>query len=186
AGGQGKPPTEHVNTSNAAASLQTTAQDYGRFVAAILKGTGLKPETRKLMLTPQVQVREGGANSIDRPQAKPRSDDACGIGWGWQTTQDGRAFWHWGDNGDCKAFVVAVDQPKLGVVFFANSTNGLSIAREIVAEAVGGAQPGLDWLNYDRYNSPRRVLFKDVRPPGPTPPPPPYPPAPHHPPPAPL
>src|SRR5215831_16691210 len=46
---------------NAAASLHTTARDYGRFVAAILRGVGLKPETRRLMLTPQAQVREGGA-----------------------------------------------------------------------------------------------------------------------------
>src|SRR5215831_2930347 len=47
--------------TNAAASLHTTARDYGRFVAAMLKGVGLKPETRRLMLTPQAQVREGGA-----------------------------------------------------------------------------------------------------------------------------
>jgi CubicO group peptidase (beta-lactamase class C family) len=162
-GGQGKPPAGQAKTGNAAGSLNTTARDYGRFVAAILKGTGLKPQMRKLMLTPQVQVRESGPNSIDRPQAKPVPDVAWGIGWGLQTTKDGVAFWHWGDNGDCKAFVVAFDKPKLAVVFFANSANGLSIAREIVAEAVGGAQPALDWLNYDRYDSPRRALFKDIR-----------------------
>jgi hypothetical protein len=160
-GGQGKPPAGQANTGNAAGSLNTTARDYGRFVAAILNGTGLKPQTRKLMLTPQVQVREGGPSSIDRPQVKPVPDVAWGIGWGLQTTKDGLSFWHWGDNGDCKAFIVAFDKPKLAAVFFANSANGLSIAREIVAEAVGGAQPALDWLNYDRYDSPRRVLYRE-------------------------
>ena len=158
--GQGKPPAEHAKTGNAAASLHTTAQDYGRFVAAILKGTGLKPDTRKLMLTPQVQVRANGANSIDRPEAKQVPDVAWGLGWGLQTTRDGLSFWHWGDTGDCKAYIVAFDKPKLAVVYFANSANGLSIAHEIIAEATGGAQPGLDWLDYERYNSPRRALFK--------------------------
>ncbi|WP_422927353.1 serine hydrolase domain-containing protein [Singulisphaera sp. PoT] len=148
--GQNKPPADELESSNAASSLQTTAQDYGRFVAAILKGTDLKPETHKLMLTPQAQVREGGHISIDRPAARPVPGVSWGLGWGLQTITDGQAFWHWGDNGDFKAFVIASEGPKLGVVYFANSANGLKIARDIVAEAVGGAQPGLDWLNIKR------------------------------------
>lgn len=151
-----------AGASNAAASLHTTAQDYARFVAAILNGTGLKPETRKLMLTPQTQVIAGGANSLNNPKPQPVPDVAWGLGWGLQTTADGLSFWHWGDNGDSKAYIIAFDQQKLGVVFFANSANGLSIAREIVAEAVGGAQPALSWLNYESYKSPGRLLSKAI------------------------
>ncbi len=141
------------NTANAAASLHTTAQDYGRFVAALLNGTGLKPATRKLMLTPQTQVIAGGANSLTNPRPQPVAEVAWGLGIGLQTTpeeagKNGLSFWHWGDNGDAKAYFVAFDQPKLGVVFFANSANGLAIAREIVTTAVGGAHPALAWLNY--------------------------------------
>ncbi|WP_165220968.1 serine hydrolase [Aquisphaera insulae] len=161
-GGQDKPPAAEARIGNAASSLHTTARDYGLFVAAILQGTALKPETRKLMLTPQIQVREGGWVSVDRLQATPLPNVAWGLGWGLQTTKDGLAFWHWGDNGDTKAFVLAADQPKLGVVFFANSANGLSIAREIVAEAVGGTQPALDWLGYESYDSPRRALLSRI------------------------
>jgi CubicO group peptidase (beta-lactamase class C family) len=150
------------NPGNAAASLLTTARDYGLFVQAMLQGTGLKPETRELMLTPQVYVREGGPNSLQHPQAKRLADVAWGLGWGLQTTKDGLSFWHWGDNGDGKAYVVVFDRQKLGVVLFANSVNGLSIAREVVADAAGGAQPALDWLNYERYDSPARELLKQV------------------------
>ncbi len=160
--GQNKPPARFANVANAAASLRTTVQDYGRFVAAILKGTGLKPETRKLMLTPQVQVCEGGSNSVDRPDANRLPDVAWGLGWGLQTTTDGLSFWHWGDQGDSKAYIVAFDRTKNGVVVLTNSANGLSIMREIVADAVGGAQPGMDWLDYERYDSPRRSLFHEI------------------------
>lgn len=148
--------------ANAAASLHTTARDYGRFVAAMLKGVGLKPETRRLMLTPQAQVREGGATTINRPQAKPFPEVSWGLGWGLQTTRDGLSFWHWGDNGNHKAYVVAFDKEKMGVVVFANSVYGLSITPEIVAEAVGGEQPALAWLRYESYKSPARLLFKTV------------------------
>jgi CubicO group peptidase (beta-lactamase class C family) len=147
---------------NAAASLHTTAQDYGRFVAAILKGTGLKRETMKQMLTAQANVRAGGSVSINRPDAKIVPDVAWGLGWGLQTTGDGLSFWHWGDNGNSKAYVVAFAGQRMGMVFFANSSNGLSIAREIVAEAVGGEQPAFAWLNYDSYKSPRNTLLKNI------------------------
>jgi CubicO group peptidase (beta-lactamase class C family) len=147
---------------NAAASLHTTAQDYGRFVAAILKGTGLKKETMKQMLTPQANVRAGGSVSVNRPDAKIVPDVAWGLGWGLQTTGDGLSFWHWGDNGSSKAYVVALAGQRIGVAYFANSSNGLSIAREIVAEAVGGEQPAFAWLNYDSYKSPRNTLLKNI------------------------
>lgn len=156
--GQGKPPAGRP--ANAAASLHTTAQDFGRFVAALLNGTGLKPATRKLMLTPQTQVIAGGANSLFRPKPQPVPDVAWGLGIGLQTTPEGLSFWHWGDNGDAKAYVVAFDQQKLGVVFFANSANGLSIAREIVTQAIGGAHPALAWLNYESYNPPTKAESK--------------------------
>jgi carboxyl-terminal processing protease len=148
--------------ANAAASLHTTARDYGRFVAAMLKGVGLKPETRRLMLSPQSQAREGGATTINRPQAKPFAEVFWGLGWGLQTTRDGLSFFHWGDNGNCKAYVVAFDKEKMGVVIFANSVYGLSIAHEIVAEAVGGEQPALAWLHYESYKSPARSLFRNI------------------------
>jgi CubicO group peptidase (beta-lactamase class C family) len=137
---------------NAAASLQTTAQDFGRFVSAILKGTGLKKETLKLMLTPQVKVSESGTNNTARSPEKLSQTLSWGLGWGLQTTGDGVSFWHWGDNGESKAYIVAFERQKLGVVIFANSVTGLSIAPDIIALAVGGDQPALAWLKYEsRY-----------------------------------
>ena len=61
-----------------------------------------------------------------------------------------------------KAYIVAFERQKLGVVIFANSVTGLSIAREIVDLAVGGDQPALAWLKYESYKSPGRVLLKNI------------------------
>ncbi|HEX2488837.1 MAG TPA: serine hydrolase, partial [Blastocatellia bacterium] len=147
---------------NAAASLHTTAQDFGRFVSAILKGEGLKKETLKQMLTPQVKVSESGTNNTARSPEKLSPTISWGLGWGLQTTSEGVSFWHWGDNGQSKAYIVAFERQKLGVVIFANSVTGLSIAREIVDLAVGGDQPALAWLKYESYKSPGRVLLKNI------------------------
>jgi len=155
--GQNQPPQ-----ANAAASLHTTARDFGRFISAVLKGTGLKEATLRQMLTPQVKVREGGANTINRPEAKPSPNLSWGLGWGLQSTPDGLSFWHWGDNGDSKAYVVACDRRKLGVVVFTNSANGLSIISEVLEATVDGDQPALAWLNYESYRSPARALLKNI------------------------
>ena len=71
-------------------------------------------------------------------------------------------MFHWGNNGDAKAYVVARRKEKAGVVIFANSVYGLSIVPEIVAEAIGGAQPGLAWLRVESYQSPARLFFKSL------------------------
>jgi CubicO group peptidase (beta-lactamase class C family) len=157
-------PTEQNRPAeaNAAASLHTTARDYGRFVSAILSGAGLRKETLKQMLTPQIKVDEGGMNTTTRPANKLSPNVEWGLGWGLQETSDGPSFWHWGDNGDTKAFVEAFERQRLGVVVFTNSANGLSFMSELVDEAVGGAQPALAWIKYDSYKSPAKLLLKKI------------------------
>jgi CubicO group peptidase (beta-lactamase class C family) len=155
--GRGKP-----DKPNAAASLQTTANDYAKFVIAMLKGTGLKPATARLMLTPQTSVTLAGAFNLNAPDAKRSPAVSWGLGWGLEKTQDGMAFWHWGDNGDTKAFVLAVPKQKTGLVMFANSANGLSIINEVVGSVMGNDHPALAWLNLERYNSQPRLMVKAI------------------------
>ena len=155
--GRGKP-----EKANAAASLQTTANDYANFVIAMLKRTGLKPKTASLMLTPQSTVTLAGAFNLNTEEPKLASNVSWGLGWGLEKTADGIAFWHWGDNGDTKAFVLASPQQKMGLVMFANSANGLSMINELVASAMGTDQPALAWLNLEQHNSYRRLLLKAI------------------------
>jgi len=150
-------------TRNPAAGLYTTAADYARFVIAVQRGTGLSPAAHARMLTAQIQVTDAGPESIGRRDPELRRDLAWGLGWGLATTTAGAAFWHWGDNGGTKALIVALEQPRLAVIVFANSVNGLSITRDIVATALGIAQPGLDWLGYEAYDAPVRVLARAIR-----------------------
>lgn len=161
--GAGEPRGQNKgNQPNAAASLRTTAQDFGRFLTAILQGTGLKKETRELMLTPQIKVSESGTNNTLRTPEKLSPTLSWGLGWGLETTPDGVAFWHWGDNGDSKAFIEVYDKQKIGVVYFANSSTGLSIAPDLINAALGGSQPALAWLKYEGYRSPGRTFLNAI------------------------
>ncbi|HWS98766.1 MAG TPA: serine hydrolase [Pyrinomonadaceae bacterium] len=150
--------------ANAAASLHTTAEDYAKFVTAVMTGAGLRKKTAREMLTPYVKVQEGCTDCVTNPSAGALSQTVSwGLGWGLQHTADGDSFWHWGDsNNDAQAYVVAFPKRKLALMVFADSGNGHSIIPRIIDAAIGGQQPAVGWLNYDPYDSPFRVLARDI------------------------
>jgi len=128
---------------NAAASLHTTAPDYARFMRAVMNGTGLGDSTASAMLAPQVEIEPGLA---------------WGLGIGLQDNADGRAFWHWGDNTGYKAYTITYPADRVGVVWFTNSENGHSILARMLDATVGGEHPAVAWLDYEAFDSPKRVV----------------------------
>ena len=135
--------------AHAAASLYTTAADYGRFVAALLNFRGLKKSTVDAMLTPQIEVER---------------NVSWGLGFGLERTSNGTGFWQWGDYGIFRNYVAAYPEKRIGVVYLANSQNGLSIGQEIIDLAIGGGEDfGLSYLKYERYDSPSMALVRTVR-----------------------
>ena len=146
----------------AASTLLTTAEDYAKFVIAVMNGTGLKTETARQMLTSQSAVDAGCRTCIGRPIGKASDTISWGLGVGLATTAGGRHFWHWGDNGDFKAFVTGSEVSKRGVVIFTNSANGMMIIPDIVREAMGEMPAAADWLSYERYDSPRMSLYHSI------------------------
>jgi CubicO group peptidase (beta-lactamase class C family) len=153
-----------ADQANAAASLETTAEDYANFLDAILEGKGLAPATVHEMERIQIAVDPACANCIDStPSGKLSTSIFWGLGFGIEKTAEGESLWHWGDNGVFKAFFVVRPASKSGVVYMTNSENGLSIGRQILAETLGGEQPAFEWLKYDNYDSPGLSFTRAAR-----------------------
>jgi CubicO group peptidase (beta-lactamase class C family) len=139
----------------AAATLHTTALEYARFVAAILKGEGLSRESSRQALTPQVKVDEQCTNCLENKPARLSPSLSWGLGWGLEKgTAGADYFWHWGDNGTFRCFVMASRRNRAGILIFTNSSNGLSIVEEVLRLSLGGTHPAVAWLKYDQYDSP--------------------------------
>jgi CubicO group peptidase (beta-lactamase class C family) len=149
--------------ANAASSLHTTAGDYAIFVEALLNGTGLSSKTWKEMEKPQVAVDPECTNCTERVPKELSKSVFWGLGIGIQQTAEGESLWHWGDNGRFKCFVVAYPKQRIGAVFFMDGENGLSIINELIRTAIGGEQPALSWIKYDRYDSPAMQFAKTAR-----------------------
>jgi tetratricopeptide (TPR) repeat protein len=103
-------------------------------------------------------------HELYRPRAEERSKEVFwGLGLGLQKTPDGQSFWHWGDNGAFKCYMVAFVDQKTGLVMFTNSENGLAIREDVVESALGGEQPAFQWAKYDTYNSPAFRFYAVVK-----------------------
>lgn len=137
---------------NGGASLLTTANDYATFICALLNGQGLSGETIERMTSSQVQV------TVSRESAELFPNVFWGWGWGVQPGNTGFGFWHWGDNGDLRAYTVTYKDRGKGFVYFANSNNGLAVAGAVSSLVFDDHQYALDWLDYEEYDDPERLV----------------------------
>lgn len=150
----GKPEAkEKPERANVAYSLQTTADDYARFVLAILTAKGLRPGTVDQMLTRQARLPK---KLFGEDTLSPNL--AWGLGFGLENTPTGDYFWHWGDNGSYKCYVTADRKRGNAVVYFTNSVNGLSVNQEIIRRFLGGEHPAPAFLGYASYKKDSQPL----------------------------
>jgi len=132
----GKASRQSMDKANAASSLVCTAEDYAKFLQALLDSDAdfplkLRSETMKRLLNPEQDV----VNGI-----------AWGLGWGIQQTPEGDSYWHWGNNNSrYNAFVVWNPDDRNGAVVMINSGNGLKLCKELIPKLMGGDHPAFNW-----------------------------------------
>lgn len=140
--------------AHAGSSLYTTAEDYAKFVEAVLGGRDLQPQSSKEMLTRQIGMGE------------ERGLGWC-LGFGTQNDANGQAVWQWGDFGIFRNYVIAYPEERSALVYLTNSVYGLGIGSEIVGHSLGGQDLGGVWLDDRPYDSPFYQLAWELQAKGP-------------------
>lgn len=149
----------------AAATLHTTATDLGKFLLGIFQRTTLSAESARAMLGTASTVPSNCAVCNPSVDPGPDTEDlSWGLGYGLLESPSHRYFWHWGDNGEFKAYLFGDDANDTGVAILTNGSGGLAIAGDIAAEALGDQAPlrPLEWLGYERWDSPRNVALHEI------------------------
>jgi len=135
---------------NAAASLLTNTADYAKFLLAIMNGKGLKPESLKMMLEPQVDIT---SKSLHAPQGTdPEIHEnihlSWSMGWGRFSCPRGEALFHVGFEEGCDNYAVVFLDHRIGIVLQSVITRGEGIAPTVVKELIGDIYSPFSWLQY--------------------------------------
>ncbi|GIV40551.1 MAG: hypothetical protein KatS3mg033_2351 [Thermonema sp.] len=129
-------------------SLLTTAAEYARFLEEMLKPRYLKPEWHALMLRPHSSARTGALKSLE-----------WGLGVGVYDWQGMPVFWHWGDYGNYKNYMMGVPAKGWGMVVLVNSEKGFRIIESILRASFPVEPLPLHVLGYESYDSPYKTLL---------------------------
>ena len=142
---------EPKHTVNTAASLYTTVGDYARFVQAVMNGKGLKAETYRQMLTSQGRAKlfppEGMADDPNIEWA---------LGWGILKAGGHNFYWHWGDNGSFKSWVVWDSMQQRSLMYFANAQEGHALLEKISGLFHQDLPKAMAQLGYEPVTTPGR------------------------------
>ncbi len=112
-----------VESGYSAFSLHSNANEYARFIQAILRNELLSEASHRILLSPQSQQLKDD----ERPFTM-----YWGLGLAVHVEEGKTYFWHGGSNSNFKALAVAELQSGDGVVFFSNTDLGEYIFPELV------------------------------------------------------
>ncbi len=137
----------------------TTADDYAKLWAGMLRGDVLSPESLRQMFTPQKPITSSQSDPL---VPKTQSVElAAGLGLLLQRKDTRWLGFQWGDNGGSMGFLLV--DPELGdaVVFLSNALDAGYAGQAIVA-AAAMTDEAMGWLGYDSFDCPARVAWKQI------------------------
>jgi CubicO group peptidase (beta-lactamase class C family) len=141
--------------ADAAGGMQTTLADFARFVQAVIQGTGLRRETRELMLSPQIAIlskHEFPSLAADRTEENKAIRLSYGLGWGLYWTPRGKAFFKEGHDDGWRHYTVCFDDAKIGIVIMTNSSNGEGIYKELLETLLKNTYTPIEWERFAPYS----------------------------------
>ncbi|WP_312992903.1 serine hydrolase [Chryseobacterium flavum] len=116
-------PIEKIITVNAADDLHTTIEDYGNFMASVMKGKKLKPEIFREMIRKQVKVKENKY-----------------FGFGFEIYDLGNgeyALSHSGADQGTRCIAIVLPDSGKGIIIFTNIDDGYKVYEKLVVHYLG-------------------------------------------------
>lgn len=141
-------------SARAAGSMDTTIHDFARFITVVMQGRGLKPETKNLMLTPQIEIfskHQFPTPSRETTDQYSNIQLAYGLGWGLLHSPYGKAYFKEGHDDGWQNYVICFDEKGIALILMSNSSNGESIFKELLDVLIKDTFTPWQWQGYIPY-----------------------------------
>jgi CubicO group peptidase (beta-lactamase class C family) len=135
----------------AAGSLDTTLDDWAKFLAAVVRGEGLSAKSKAEMIRRQVDID----SERQFPTLLPGKTDrwksiglGYGLGWGVFETPRGNAFFKEGHDEGTANYALCIEQSQECILLMANSTRAEGIFATLVDELLGEVKLPAEWEGF--------------------------------------
>jgi len=164
-------PKDKDNAARAPSTLETTTEDYARFMAAVLRREGLREASWREIFRPQVRIRfrtQFGPGATEETGANEAIALSYGLGWGLLRTPYGWGAFKEGHGDGFQHYSIIFPERGMGVLLMSNSDNAESIFHQLLTLTLADAYTPLEWegyVPYDRKPAPAGEPGKQSRPP---------------------
>jgi len=145
--------SERRESSRAAGSMTTTAQDYARFMINLMKEQGLKKSSYQQLLSPQIFVKSKRGFGPLRDSLTHENDAiklAWGLGIGLFQSPYGKGIFHTGHGDANQNYAVAFPDKGIAVIMLSNSENFETVSAELLKVCIGDKYSPLQWLGHGK------------------------------------
>jgi CubicO group peptidase (beta-lactamase class C family) len=143
------------NAPRAPSTLETTTDDYARFMTAVLRRELLSEQSWNEIFKPQIRIRtrtQFGPGSTESSSVNDAIELSYGLGWGLQRTPHGWGAFKEGHGDGFQHYSIVYPAKKLGVLLLSNSDNAESIFGHLLRLTIGDTFTPLEWENYVPYD----------------------------------
>ncbi len=148
-------PTQRRDEANAAGSMETTPEDYAKFMNAMMNGSGLSEGSYQEIIKPQIRIKslqQFGSNRLKEVDNYDDTKLSYGLGWGVYQTPHGKAVFKEGHIQGWEHYSIFYPENDLGIVIMCNSSNGESIFKELMEVVAGDTWLPWYWELYYPYD----------------------------------
>ena len=146
------------NAARAASTLETTPEDYARFLHAVLNRKGLTESSWNEMFSPRIRLRSKTQFLPLSAETTTDNDDielSYGLGWGLLKTPHGWGAFKEGHGDGFEHYTIVFPESGMGVMLLTNSANGESAFKELLEISIADIYTPWEWQNYVPYNHPQ-------------------------------
>ncbi|MEO0526532.1 MAG: serine hydrolase [Bacteroidota bacterium] len=148
-------PKDTDNEPRGGGTLETTADDYSKFMEAVLQQKIISKTAWEELFSPQISiksVRQFGPLALKDSTLNDAIQLSYGLGWGVLETPYGKGAFKEGHADGFQNYSIVFPKAKKGIMIMSNSDNAEGIFKELLEVAIGDKYTPWEWENYIPYN----------------------------------
>ncbi len=142
--------------ANGAGSMETTLQDYSKFIREIFELTSGNSRVVQLLFEPQIRIRsktQFGHTAWGDTDENDKIDLSYGLGWGILKSPYGQGVFKEGHGEGFQHYSIIFPERQMGIIIMSNSDNAESIFKELLEISIGDIFTPWKWERYIPYHN---------------------------------